>query len=61
IETWYQPIVDLQNPRVAAAEALARWRRPEIGIVAPGDFIAIAEETGLIRDIGRAETLTLTA
>ncbi|MEB0287515.1 EAL domain-containing protein [Cryobacterium sp. 10S3] len=54
IETWYQPIVDLQNPRVAAAEALARWRRPEIGIVAPGDFIAIAEETGLIRDIGRA-------
>jgi len=54
IETWYQPIVDLQNPRVAAAEALARWRRPGIGIVAPGEFIAIAEETGLIREIGRA-------
>ncbi|WP_243012644.1 putative bifunctional diguanylate cyclase/phosphodiesterase [Cryobacterium zhongshanensis] len=53
IETWYQPIIDLQNPRVAAAEALARWRRPGIGIVAPGDFIPIAEETGLIKDIGR--------
>ena len=53
IETWYQPIVDLQHPRVAAAEALARWRRPGIGIVAPGEFIAIAEETGLIKDIGR--------
>ncbi|MDY7541955.1 putative bifunctional diguanylate cyclase/phosphodiesterase [Cryobacterium sp. 5B3] len=53
IETWYQPIVDLQHPRVAAAEALARWRRPGSGIVAPGDFIAIAEETGLIKDIGR--------
>ncbi|MGO4783486.1 sensor domain-containing protein [Cryobacterium sp. W22_MBD10_FK3] len=52
IETWYQPIVDLQEQRVVATEALARWRRPERGLVAPGEFIAIAEEVGLIKGIG---------
>ncbi|MDJ0354001.1 GGDEF and EAL domain-containing protein [Pseudarthrobacter sp. PH31-O2] len=52
IETWYQPIVDLRNQTVVATEALARWRRPERGLVLPGDFIAIAEETGLIKQIG---------
>ena len=54
IETWYQPIVDLQNHTVVATEALARWRRPERGIVMPGDFIALAEEVGLIKGIGTA-------
>ena len=57
IETWYQPIVDLQNGGVAtvvATEALARWRRPNTGIVMPGDFISLAEEVGLIGDIGQA-------
>jgi diguanylate cyclase (GGDEF)-like protein/PAS domain S-box-containing protein len=52
IETWYQPIVDLQEHTVVATEALARWRRPDRGIVAPGEFIAIAEEVGLIKGIG---------
>ncbi|MBC7441644.1 MAG: EAL domain-containing protein [Ramlibacter sp.] len=52
IETWYQPIVDLQLNTVVATEALARWRRPERGLVLPGDFIAIAEEVGLIKQIG---------
>ncbi|WP_432432638.1 EAL domain-containing protein [Cryobacterium breve] len=52
IETWYQPIVDLQENTVVATEALARWRRPERGIVYPGEFIAIAEEVGLIKGIG---------
>ncbi|WP_130176768.1 bifunctional diguanylate cyclase/phosphodiesterase [Cryobacterium sp. SO1] len=52
IETWYQPIVDLQEHRVVATEALARWRRPERGLVFPRDFIAIAEEVGLIKGIG---------
>ena len=52
IETWYQPIVDLQNHQVVATEALARWRRPERGLVMPGDFIALAEEVGLIKGIG---------
>ena len=57
IETWYQPIVDLQNGNeatVVATEALARWRRPATGIMMPGDFIALAEESGLIADIGQA-------
>ncbi|MDJ0337799.1 GGDEF domain-containing phosphodiesterase [Cryobacterium sp. PH31-O1] len=56
IETWYQPIVDLQEDgaaTVVATEALARWRRPNTGIVMPGDFIALAEEAGLIGDIGQ--------
>lgn len=52
IETWYQPIVDLQQRTVVATEALARWRRPGRGLIPPGDFIAIAEEIGLIRDLG---------
>jgi len=54
IETWFQPIVDLQQRTVVATEALARWRRPEKGIVGPGEFIAIAEEVGLINGIGTA-------
>jgi diguanylate cyclase (GGDEF)-like protein/PAS domain S-box-containing protein len=53
IETWFQPIVDLQQGTVVATEALARWRNPELGLVFPGEFIAIAEEVGLIKDIGR--------
>ncbi|POH70999.1 hypothetical protein C3B59_03265 [Cryobacterium zongtaii] len=52
IETWYQPIVDLQEKRVVATEALARWRRPERGLISPAEFIAIAEEVGLIKGIG---------
>ncbi|TFB46762.1 putative bifunctional diguanylate cyclase/phosphodiesterase [Cryobacterium tagatosivorans] len=52
IETWYQPIVDLRERTVVATEALARWRRPERGLVMPGEFIAIAEEVGLIKEIG---------
>ncbi|TFB96976.1 bifunctional diguanylate cyclase/phosphodiesterase [Cryobacterium sp. HLT2-28] len=52
IETWFQPIVDLQQRTVVATEALARWRRPERGLVLPGEFIAIAEEVGLIKGIG---------
>ncbi|TDW29736.1 GGDEF domain-containing phosphodiesterase [Cryobacterium psychrophilum] len=52
IETWFQPIVDLQQQTVVATEALARWRRPDKGLVSPGEFIAIAEEVGLIKGIG---------
>ena len=52
IETWFQPIVDLQQRTVVATEALARWRRPDRGLVLPGEFIAIAEEVGLIKGIG---------
>jgi diguanylate cyclase (GGDEF)-like protein len=52
IEVAYQPIVDVDSGRIVGAEALARWRHPERGMIPPGVFIPIAESTGLIRAIG---------
>ncbi len=49
----YQPIVAQQRGVVAAFEALLRWRHPEHGPVSPGTFIPLAEETGLIVELGR--------
>jgi diguanylate cyclase (GGDEF)-like protein len=48
----YQPIVDLKTGKVACCEALMRWRHPTIKI-APDRFIAVAEETGMIAELGR--------
>jgi len=49
---FYQPVVDLQTHRLAGAEALIRWRHPARGLVGPDNFVALAEQTGLIVDIG---------
>ena len=48
----YQPIIEIASGQVSAFEALVRWEHPEMGMVPPGNFIGIAEETGLIQPIG---------
>ena len=53
IEIFYQPIMRLTDRAVAGFEALLRWRHPAKGLVAPADFIAHSEETGLIVNLGR--------
>jgi diguanylate cyclase (GGDEF)-like protein len=49
----YQPMVDLASERIVGAEALLRWNHPTSGVIAPGVFIPIAEDNGLIVPIGR--------
>lgn len=48
----YQPIVDLSNEQIVKAEALIRWNHPLLGVLAPMEFIPIAEETGIIHSLG---------
>jgi PAS domain S-box-containing protein len=49
---YYQPIISLQTGTISGFEALIRWQRPGVGIVAPGEFIGVTEEMGLIVSVG---------
>lgn len=51
-ELYYQPKIDMRSGRITGAEALLRWHHPTRGTVTPGEFIHLAEETGLIHEVG---------
>jgi diguanylate cyclase (GGDEF)-like protein len=52
LEVYYQPCVSLGSDMITGCEALVRWRHPERGMISPAEFIPIAEETGLINQLG---------
>jgi diguanylate cyclase (GGDEF)-like protein len=49
----YQPVIDLQSMRIVGAEALVRWEHPDHGLLFPGDFIPVAEQSGLVVAMGQ--------
>jgi diguanylate cyclase (GGDEF)-like protein/PAS domain S-box-containing protein len=49
---YYQPVINLQNKRLLSFEALLRWQHPEHGLISPGKFLEVAEDTGLLVSIG---------
>jgi EAL domain-containing protein (putative c-di-GMP-specific phosphodiesterase class I) len=52
LRVYFQPIVEMASGQVLKAEALVRWMHPQRGLVSPAEFIPIAEETGLISEVG---------
>jgi diguanylate cyclase (GGDEF)-like protein len=52
LEVYYQPCVSLNSNQITGCEALVRWRHPDRGMISPAEFIPIAEETGLINELG---------
>ena len=52
LEIYYQPVVNLEDGKVSSCEALLRWRHPERGMISPAEFIPIAEDSGLINQLG---------
>jgi diguanylate cyclase (GGDEF)-like protein len=52
LEVYYQPCVSLGDNTITGCEALVRWRHPERGMISPAEFVPIAEETGLINELG---------
>jgi diguanylate cyclase (GGDEF)-like protein/PAS domain S-box-containing protein len=53
LKVLFQPIVSLRTGLLAGFEALARWQHPELGLIMPGQFISMAERTGIIVDLGK--------
>lgn len=53
LEVYYQPQISLKTKEIIGLEALLRWNHPELGLVLPGKFIFLAEQTGLINSIGK--------
>ena len=53
LEAHYQPVVTIEDGKISSCEALLRWRHPERGMISPAEFIPIAEDSGLINELGQ--------